>query len=107
DTGGTDNFVHLVVKDTGIGIPTEKQEAIFERFVQNIPEGIIVNKGSGIGLSLTREFVQMHHGKIKLESVPGVGSKFTVILPVKGQAEQQGYIEEVIAEKIEKAESPT
>lgn len=107
DTGGTDNFVHLVVKDTGIGIPVEKQEAIFERFVQNIPEGIIVNKGSGIGLSLTREFVQMHHGKIKLESVPGVGSKFTVILPVKGQAEQQGYIEEVIAEKIEKAESPT
>jgi signal transduction histidine kinase/ligand-binding sensor domain-containing protein/DNA-binding response OmpR family regulator len=106
DTGGPENFVHLVVKDSGIGIPLEKQEAIFERFVQNIPEGVKINKGSGIGLSLTREFVQMHQGKIKLESVPGVGSKFSVVLPVKGQAEQKGYIDEVIAEKLEKTESP-
>ncbi|MFA9388281.1 MAG: two-component regulator propeller domain-containing protein [Prolixibacteraceae bacterium] len=96
DTETIENFVHLVVEDNGIGIPEEKQEIIFERFVQNIPSGTMVNKGSGIGLSLTREFVQMHNGKIKLESVPGVGSKFTVILPVKGQAEQQGYVEEVI-----------
>ena len=105
DTAKQENFVHIVVKDTGIGIPEEKQELIFERFVQNLPAGVIVNRGSGIGLSLTREFVQMHNGKIKLESVPGVGSKFTVILPVKSQAEQQGYIEEVITNNIEKVES--
>lgn len=105
DTATHENFVHIVVKDTGIGIPEEKQEIIFERFVQNIPSGVMVNKGSGIGLSLTREFVQMHNGKIKLESVPGVGSKFTVILPVKGQAEQQGYVEEIISEPLFKKEA--
>lgn len=102
DTESEENFVHIVVKDTGIGIPEEKQEIIFERFVQNIPSGVTVNKGSGIGLSLTREFVQMHNGRIKLESVPGVGSKFTVVLPVKGQAEQQGYIEEIITKPLKK-----
>lgn len=104
DTETSDNYIHLVVKDTGIGIPEDKQEVIFERFVQNIPKGVVVNKGSGIGLSLTREFVQMHNGEIKLESVPGVGSKFTVVLPVKGQAEQQGYIDEVIRHKVFKVE---
>jgi len=106
DTDTEQNYVHIVVKDTGIGIPEEKQEIIFERFVQNIPEGVVVNKGSGIGLSLTREFVQMHKGEIKLESVPGVGSKFTVILPVTGEAEQLGYVEEIISDKIQVDKKP-
>ncbi|MDA3930572.1 MAG: response regulator [Prolixibacteraceae bacterium] len=102
DTNNVENFVHLEVKDTGIGIPEEKHDLVFERFVQNIPEGVKVNKGSGIGLSLTREFVLMHKGTIKLQSTPGLGSKFSIVLPVKGQAEQKGYIEEVITLSIDK-----
>lgn len=73
----------LEVSDTGIGIQDDKQEAVFERFVQSLPDGVTVNKGSGIGLSLTREFVQMHGGTIGLKSKVGEGSTFTVVLPLK------------------------
>jgi signal transduction histidine kinase/ligand-binding sensor domain-containing protein/DNA-binding response OmpR family regulator len=81
--------VKISVADTGIGIQQDKQDAIFERFVQNIPEGSTVNKGSGIGLSLTREFVQMHDGKITLESTVGKGSCFEVVIPLKDHFEIQ------------------
>ena len=81
--------VKISVADTGIGIPEDRQEAIFERFVQNIPEGATVNKGSGIGLSLTREFVQMHDGKIVLNSTVGKGSCFDVYIPLKNRFEIQ------------------
>ncbi len=81
--------VVIEVSDTGIGIPKDKQELIFERFVQNIPTGTSVNKGSGIGLSLTREFVQMHEGQIAVESVPGLGSSFKVELPLKSSFKLQ------------------
>lgn len=84
NSNGTKAVV-LEVKDTGIGIPKEKHELIFERFVQSLPEGVTVNKGSGIGLSLTREFVQMHEGTIQVESMPGVGSCFRVNLPLKNK----------------------
>ncbi len=75
--------VIIKVCDTGIGIPKDKQDLIFERFVQNIPDGATVNKGSGIGLSLTKEFVQMHGGKVSVKSQPGDGSCFEVVLPLK------------------------
>ena len=84
-----DKQVKISVADTGIGIPQDKQDAIFERFVQNISEGTTVNKGSGIGLSLTREFVQMHDGKIHLNSTVGKGSCFEVVIPLKEHFEIQ------------------
>jgi len=71
------------VCDSGIGIPDDKQEVIFERFVQSLPEGATVNRGSGIGLSLTREFVLMHEGTISVKSKVGEGSCFRVVLPLK------------------------
>ncbi|HPR30768.1 MAG TPA: two-component regulator propeller domain-containing protein [Prolixibacteraceae bacterium] len=94
--------VRIRVSDTGIGIPQEKREVIFERFVQNIPEGARVNKGSGIGLSLTREFVQMHGGNIRVESEPGKGSCFEVILPLKDQIQTE--IQAITAETINGAQ---
>jgi signal transduction histidine kinase/DNA-binding response OmpR family regulator len=72
----------LKIKDTGIGIEKEKQEKIFERFFQNEVPGSMVNQGSGIGLAITWEFVRLHNGTIKVESEPGEGSCFTVMLPV-------------------------
>jgi len=75
-------FVKLDVTDTGIGIPSDKLNKIFERFFQNeMPESII-NPGSGIGLSITYEFVKMHSGFITVQSELGKGSCFTVLLPV-------------------------
>lgn len=73
----------IQVKDTGIGIPLEKQELIFERFFQHETPGSIVNQGSGIGLSITREFVKLHQGTISVTSAPEQGSCFTVTLPLE------------------------
>lgn len=78
----------IMVRDTGIGIPAEQQERIFERFFQHDIPGSLVNQGSGIGLSITREFVKLHGGSISVESTPGAGSCFTVLLPAKGIAEK-------------------
>ncbi len=75
--------IALKVKDTGIGIPPEMHDKIFERFYQlNVP-GDIQSSGSGIGLVITREFVKLHGGTIKIESEPEKGTVFTVLLPVK------------------------
>ena len=72
--------VMLTVRDTGIGIPRDKQSHIFERFAQASRAVDSSMKGSGIGLSLCREIVQLHHGEISVESRPGEGSAFTVKL---------------------------
>jgi signal transduction histidine kinase/DNA-binding response OmpR family regulator len=76
-------WIEIKVSDTGIGIPADKQENIFERFFQHDLPKSMVNQGSGIGLSITKEFVKSHEGTISVESEPGRGSCFTVRLPVK------------------------
>ena len=77
------SILAIQVKDTGIGIPAAKHDKVFERFFQNDIPGSMVNQGSGIGLAITKEFVKLHNGSIELESEPGKGSCFTVLLPVK------------------------
>ncbi len=79
-----DDIKHLEIKviDTGIGIPSEKIDKIFERFFQNEVPGSMVNQGSGIGLSITKEFVKLHQGEINVQSVINEGSCFTVLLPL-------------------------
>jgi signal transduction histidine kinase/DNA-binding response OmpR family regulator len=78
-----DRRLQISVSDTGIGIPLEKQDKIFERFFQSELPKSMVNQGSGIGLSITKEFVKIHGGNIGVTSEPGKGSCFTVTLPVK------------------------
>jgi signal transduction histidine kinase/ligand-binding sensor domain-containing protein/DNA-binding response OmpR family regulator len=75
-------WIQINVRDTGIGISKEKQDRIFERFFQNELPRSMVNQGSGIGLSITKEFVKIHGGTIVVESEPGQGSCFTVTLPI-------------------------
>jgi signal transduction histidine kinase/ligand-binding sensor domain-containing protein/DNA-binding response OmpR family regulator len=75
-------WIQIKVSDTGIGIPKEKHEKIFERFFQNEVPGTILNQGSGIGLALTHEFVKLHNGTITVDSEPDKGSTFTVLLPI-------------------------
>lgn len=77
----SDVLFSISIRDTGIGIPADKLEKIFERFFQHdIPETMI-NQGSGIGLSITQEFVRMHQGRLQVESEVNRGSCFTVELP--------------------------
>jgi signal transduction histidine kinase len=75
--------VKLEVVDHGIGIPTEEQQKIFEKFYR-VGDPLVHNtKGSGLGLSLVRHIVQAHGGDILVDSTPGSGSKFTITLPVQ------------------------
>ena len=69
------------VKDTGIGIPKERQEAIFERFIQSDITDAMANQGAGLGLSITRAYIEMLGGKIWVESQEGIGSTFYFTLP--------------------------
>jgi DNA-binding response OmpR family regulator/nitrogen-specific signal transduction histidine kinase len=82
-------LLEIKVIDTGIGIPLDKQDKIFERFFQNEIPGSMVNQGSGIGLSITKEFVKLHNGEISVESEVGRGSCFTILLPVDLTVEEQ------------------
>lgn len=75
-------WLEIRVIDTGIGIEKEKHDKIFDCFFQNEIPDSFVNQGSGIGLSITKEFVKMHNGEIALESEPGNGSCFIVRIPV-------------------------
>lgn len=75
-------WVIVTVTDTGIGIDAVKKERIFDRFFQSSSTGILLNQGTGIGLSITREFVQMHNGTIEVESEVNKGSIFTFRLPL-------------------------
>jgi DNA-binding response OmpR family regulator len=75
-------WISIQVKDSGIGIPADKLERIFERFYQHDLPSSMVNQGSGIGLSITKEFVKLHGGIITVESAVNAGSCFTVLLPV-------------------------
>jgi len=73
----------ILVKDSGIGIPKERHMKVFERFYMHEVPDTLVNQGSGIGLSITKEFVRLHGGEITLDSTPGSGSTFKIILPLK------------------------
>jgi len=79
---GLTSFLEIKVIDTGIGIPEDKQKRIFDRFFQNDLPASVINQGSGIGLSITKEFVSMHQGEIFVESEPDRGSCFIIHLPV-------------------------
>ncbi len=75
--------VKLEVVDQGIGIPHQEQQKIFEKFYR-VGDPLVHNtKGSGLGLSLVLHIVQAHGGEVSVDSAPGQGSKFTIVLPVK------------------------
>jgi len=75
-----DGEFRLAVVDTGVGIAAEDQAAVFEEFRQ-VGGGALRSEGTGLGLALTRRLVEAHDGRIELESTPGVGSRFTTVLP--------------------------
>jgi signal transduction histidine kinase len=76
-----DDQIEISVRDTGVGITAEDQERIFEEFYQ--VGRAKTQEGTGLGLALTRRLVELHHGRLSVESELGVGSTFTVMLPLR------------------------
>ena len=79
-TGGK---LQVSVADTGVGISEEEQKKLFTPFYQVDSSCSREYQGTGIGLSVTKKLVELHRGKITVESIPGKGSTFTIIIPVK------------------------
>jgi len=100
DLNAGQDLVEIKVRDTGIGIAKDKQDKIFDSFFQSDIPDAIINQGSGIGLSIAKEFAKLHGGDIHLESEPSFGSCFTVILPVEELAVTEDLSEDLIEEMI-------
>jgi PAS domain S-box-containing protein len=92
-----DGVVELKVRDTGVGIPEEHRERMFERFHRIEGAAARTYEGTGIGLALVQELVKLHGGSVRVESAVGAGSTFTVTIP-RGK-------EHLPAERIEAAQS--
>jgi signal transduction histidine kinase len=78
-----DGVIEIAVSDTGIGIAPEDQAAVFEEFRQVGRDSARKQEGTGLGLALTKKFVELHGGRISVRSEPDKGSTFTVTIPVR------------------------
>ncbi|WP_075590934.1 hybrid sensor histidine kinase/response regulator transcription factor [Labilibacter marinus] len=96
------DLIHISVSDTGIGIKKEDVDKIFERFFQSDNNKKMGYSGSGIGLNLTREMIQLHNGTISVDSTMGKGTSFKVCLPV--EVIEEAVIEEEILDEVEELE---
>lgn len=76
------NYVHISVSDTGIGISEEDQAKIFDRFFRAEDESVQKIRGTGLGLAIVNSLVEMHGGKLTVDSKPDEGSTFTFNLPI-------------------------
>ena len=97
------HFLEFYVKDTGIGIPEDRQQAVFERFVQADIEDKMAHQGAGLGLAISKAYIEMLGGSIWLESREGVGSVFRFTIPCEGSPGQKREITTDLAADFEKA----
>jgi signal transduction histidine kinase/CheY-like chemotaxis protein/ligand-binding sensor domain-containing protein len=84
--------LELKISDTGAGIPADKLPHIFDRFYRAAYAEQMKIEGTGIGLALTRELVRLFNGEISVQSEPGKGSIFTVLLPINHNAEKAAVL---------------
>ncbi len=76
--------IHIGIKDFGIGIPTKEQKHIFDKFYRVTKGALALHaKGSGLGLSIVNHVMQVHKGKVTVESEESVGSTFTLVFPIQ------------------------
>lgn len=96
-----DEKVFIHVMDEGIGIAKEKQESLFQRFETIASHNTILQPSSGIGLSLVKELVELHHGNINVKSQAGIGSDFYVTLPLdRAVLEKDSQVELILSDSL-------
>ena len=93
-------FLAITVSDTGIGIPQDKLEKIFESFEQADGSSTRQYGGTGLGLAITKRFVELHGGKIGVESLLGEGSRFTFTLPVSENPQEKINISPILSPTV-------
>ncbi len=81
-----ENHIEIIISDTGIGIPSEQLEQIFDAFEQVEGSNQREYSGTGLGLAITKQLIELHGGKIEVKSTRGEGSQFIFILPIATQA---------------------
>jgi PAS domain S-box-containing protein len=91
-------FLSFSVKDSGIGIPKDKIEVIFETFTRVFDPKVKTFGGTGLGLAITKQLIQLHGGNIRVESELGAGSTFICEIPFTKSAQREKEVEEVVAE---------
>lgn len=89
DPANTTDVLQISITDNGIGIASEKLESLFEPFVQLDNSMSRCHEGTGLGLALARQFVELHHGKIHVQSELGEGSCFIVELPFQTESSEE------------------
>jgi len=102
--GGFADMVAVSVKDTGVGIPSEHLDAIFEKFHQ--VEGSLNRSvsGTGLGLAITKGLIEAHQGKIWVESEMGKGSTFTFTLPISSTERREPYFRFILDKEFQRAQ---
>ncbi|HLO59843.1 MAG TPA: two-component regulator propeller domain-containing protein [Bacteroidales bacterium] len=98
--GGDLQFVEIIIEDSGIGIDKDDLVHIFDSFYQ--AETAKKNLGSGVGLALTKELIEIHNGILKAESIKGKGSRFIILLPLgKQHLKPYQITNEVLSDSID------
>ena len=88
-TGTIEGFAFAEVEDHGVGIPREHQKKVFDTFYR-VSSGLVHNtKGSGLGLAVVRHIVDAHGGRVELESTPGKGSRFRLLVPFHRKSKKE------------------
>ncbi len=93
-----EKYCEFYVKDTGSGIPENRQQAVFERFIQADIKDRRAMQGAGLGLAISKAYVEMLGGKIWLESKEGIGSSFYFTLPCNAKPVSEEDTKEIISE---------
>lgn len=94
----TDHSVQMEVRDTGAGIPPDQLRRIFDKFFQADNQGAAAYGGSGLGLAIARTIVEAHNGTIAVESTPGVGTTFTIVLPERVAGRRSSVTQRALTE---------
>ena len=94
-----DDYIEFYVKDTGIGIPSDRQQNIFDRFVQADIEDKAAHEGSGLGLAISKSYVEMLNGEILVESLEGKGSQFYFKIPYETAKQRSLGNQKIVEDK--------